>query len=138
MEKDLNDNAMIVFSILTLIASTFVTSQRFKERSFQVKRCYEALGKLHDKVFKKELKDEDISEELEEYANILNECENHTEHDYLTTKCSLYFSTKAVDSLTAHPTFFDFINFAILKGKYYIIIVALYTLPFILLFISLK
>ena len=82
----------LVFSaIAVLIATIFLTSQRYTERSILIRTCYIRLDELYSKVKRAEEHNEkDSLEQYEsEYAALLLNVENHTNYDYLCLRFSL-------------------------------------------------
>ena len=126
--NSIDPNILIIFSILTLVMTCFVTSLNFKERIIKIKNCYEDLMKIQT----------DSPSAYNEYSAILAKCENHTERDYLSAKFNEVYSTahnlrnsKLDRQLTCYEHFKFFRNLI----TYYIKLFFLYTLPFVIIFL---
>ncbi|CAG9297855.1 SLATT domain-containing protein [Celerinatantimonas diazotrophica] len=83
--------AWVIYSVLSLTMSGFLTGRSFKERSSQIKECYEALKGVQHKA--KSLENSSSSDEdswnsvYEEYDRLLGLCENHTGSDMVKALC---------------------------------------------------
>lgn len=122
-------NLLIVFSILTLVMSCFVTSLNFKERVIKIKNCYEELMKINPSSPTAE----------KEYSNILEKCENHTENDYLSAKFNEVYSTDSKSrekKLDRQLTLYEHFKFFRNLIFYYIKIIILYILPLSIIFLE--
>lgn len=128
-ETTIDPNLMIVFSILTLVMSCFVTSLNFKERIIKIKNCYESLMAM----------DVTNAHANENYAHILQKCENHTERDYLSAKFNEIYSTikdKRTTDLNRGLTPYEHFKFFRNLSTYYLKLTILYSLPLLIIFIS--
>lgn len=88
-QSEYSNVAWIVFSVLVLCVSGFINGLSYKERAAIVKDSYESLNSLYRKA-----KQENADTELinNEYEQILNLCENHTDIDYQIALCDTYLS----------------------------------------------
>ncbi len=78
-------------SIVVLVLSVHVTSQKYAERSISMRNCYVKLDELYSKVKRAEVNnDENMIQQLEsEYTGLLINIENHSEYDFLCLRHSL-------------------------------------------------
>ncbi len=81
--------AWVVFSVLVLCISGFINGLSYKERAAIVKDSYESLNSLYRKAKQEGVDNESI---YNEYEQILNLCENHTDIDYQNALCDTYLS----------------------------------------------
>jgi len=122
----INPNLLIIFSILTLVMSCFVTSLNFKERIIKIKNCYENLVAI----------DTNQPNASKLYSNILRQCENHSEIDYLSAKFNEIYSTKSelreekIDKILTRYELFKYFRNLI---SYYIKLLLLYALPILII-----
>lgn len=122
----INPNLLIIFSILTLVMSCFVTSLNFKERIIKIKNCYENLVSI----------DTSKPDASILYSNVLKLCENHSETDYLSAKFNEIYSTKSdlrtekIDRLLTPYELFKYFRNLI---SYYFKLLILYTLPILII-----
>lgn len=77
--------AWIVFSVLTLCISGFISGLSFTQRAGLIKECYEALNNIYRKSISSS---PDLSLLSAEYDQILGVCENHTDKDYFMALCT--------------------------------------------------
>ena len=77
--------AWIVFSVLTLCLSGFISGLSFTQRAGLIKECYEALNNVYRKS---KSPSADIISLSAEYDQILGVCENHTDRDYFMALCT--------------------------------------------------
>ncbi|WP_436872020.1 SLATT domain-containing protein [Acinetobacter haemolyticus] len=121
-QNQLDPNILIIFSVLTLTMSCFVSSLNFKARSLSIKQCYENLSLLDPK--------HDIATN-EKYQKLLDSCENHEDIDYISAKIEIYYSTPEEDraNINPQPTCFEKFKYAHRKITNIIILVILYMLP---------
>ncbi len=78
-------------SIVVLVLSVHIISQKFVERSITMRNCYIKLDELYSKVKRaEENEDRDMLQHLEaEYTGLLINIENHSEYDFLCLRHSL-------------------------------------------------
>lgn len=125
----IDPNLMIVFSILTLVMSCFVTSLNFKERIIKIKNCYESLMAINT----------ENDNANQKYTDILQKCENHTERDYLSAKFNEVYSTiKDTRSTNLNRGLTPYEHFKFFRNllTYYLKLIILYSLPLLIIFIS--
>jgi hypothetical protein len=82
---------IVISSILVLVMSTVVASQKYTERSLAIRDCYLKLDELYLKTKRGEKKEKQklLNECQNEYSEILKHVENHTDFDYLCLRFSL-------------------------------------------------
>lgn len=124
-------NILLVFgSIILLILSVFIASQRFTERGLAMRNCYIRLDELYPKVKRAEKKeDHELIGQLEsEYTSNLLNIENHSDYDYLCLRYALHN-----DKNTTLPpfTWIDRICFVLEKLWRALLIVLFFILPLI-------
>lgn len=132
----------VVFSVLSLCMSGFITSLSFKERANLIKECYETLNSLYQKA---KGTSPDIDALSKEYEQIMGLCENHTDYDYYLALCLEYVTcTGAKDKITGlkegldiRPSWYHWSSIIWWKITRYLLLTFLYLIP-IILFIFLK
>lgn len=90
--NDARLNVLSTFaSIVVLVLSVHITSQKFAERSIAMRNCYIKLDELYSKSKRAEAcEDSNMLQHLEsEYAGLLINIENHSEYDFLCLRYSL-------------------------------------------------
>jgi hypothetical protein len=131
----------VVYSVLTLCMSGFITGLSFKERAGLIKECYEALNTFYQKA----TEDGDIGALSKEYEQILGLCENHTDYDYYLALCIEYVTctalinleTKLKEGLDRRPSWYHWFSLTYWTLRRYLLLALLYFLP-IMLFFSLE
>lgn len=125
--------SLIVSSLLVLIASLFIASRNFKERSISFKQGYIRLNQLLENyTSKQDVDDDQINNKLsDEYFNVLNLTENHSEFDYLIVKLKLS-SEEPTLKISAREKFSLF--FIIILR--YLFVTVLFIIPILTLFYS--
>ncbi|WP_236725797.1 SLATT domain-containing protein [Solemya pervernicosa gill symbiont] len=129
--------AWVVFSVLILCVSGFISGLSFKERAGLIKECYETLNILYQKSKGPHINAEEISTE---YNQILGVCENHTDRDYymalcvehVTTPGDVDKSTGLKNGLDRCPTWYHWIALAYWFVRRQLMFMALYLLPIII------
>ena len=132
----------VVFSVLSLCMSGFITGLSFKERANLIKECYETLNSLYQKSNGTSPNLDVLSKE---YEQIMGLCENHTDYDYYLALCLEYVTcTGAKDKITGlkkgldrRPSWYHWSSIIWWKITRYLLLTFLYLIP-IILFISLK
>ncbi len=78
-------------SIVVLVLSVHITSQKYAERSIAMRNCYIKLDELYSKVKRAEESEGiEMLQNLEaEYTGLLINIENHSEYDFLCLRHSL-------------------------------------------------
>jgi carbon starvation protein CstA len=92
----------IFSSVVVLVASIFLSSQQFKERSLAIKNSYIKLEELISRARRAE-DSNDVSATISiesEYATILLNVENHTDYDFLAMRYSLRHSETTLPKLS--------------------------------------
>lgn len=119
-QNQLDPNILIIFSVLTLTMSCFVSSLNFKARSLSIKQCYENLSLIDYQ-----------NDPNYQYQKLLDSCENHEDIDYITAKINIYYSTPVSSrgNINPAPTHFEIIKYLINKTFKIIFLFTLYTLP---------
>ncbi|MFA0447851.1 SLATT domain-containing protein [Vibrio breoganii] len=150
-DNDFAGVAWVIYSILPLTMSGYLAGRSFKERSSQIKECYEALKSVEQKVKKLEslpvgaATQEDWESIREEYRVLLGLCENHTDSDmtkalcleHLTTPGKADKNTSLKPNMTKCPTLYHWFVFIRDIIKQLIALFIMYTLP-IIIFIYLE
>lgn len=129
----------VVYSVLILCMSGFITGLSFKERAGLIKECYEALNTFYQKA---KTDNADIGAISKEYEQILGLCENHTDYDYYLALCIEYVTcptptdpkTKLKEGLDRRPTWYHWVSISYWIFKKYLLLTVLYFLPIILFF----
>lgn len=78
-------------SIVVLVLSVHITSQKYAERAIAMRNCYIKLDELYSKVKRAEKSENnEMLQNLEaEYTGLLINIENHSEYDFLCLRHSL-------------------------------------------------
>ncbi|MBS9424124.1 MULTISPECIES: SLATT domain-containing protein [Photorhabdus] len=140
--SDLAGVTWVIYSVLSLCMSGFITGLSFKERAGLIKECYETLNSLYQKAKKPNA---DIEKIAVEYEQVMGLCENHTDFDYYQALCIEHvISTKTLNSETGYkkdldrsPTWYHWLNFIWGRIRRCLMLTFLYSLP-ILIFIVLQ
>lgn len=123
----------VVFSILVLSISGFISGRDFKGRASLVKDSYETLDGLHHRA---KSANENVDEIAHEYQQILAVCENHTESDYYKALCDQYLThndpKNKESGLSKHPTVYIWAKTFLNVAGRLIFISTLYLLPVII------
>lgn len=79
---------LLIAAIITLAASIYVPSMRFKERASDFKKCYVRLYGLWEQARKAEEEDneKDVDQLKQRYQELIDESENHSPFDYYAVK----------------------------------------------------
>jgi hypothetical protein len=135
--NEISGISWVVFSVLVLSMSGFISGLSFKERAALIKESYEVLNR----IYFKSLDEKSDSEQLaKEYEQIMGLCENHTDYDYYSALCIEYASsTKAIDSETGlkkgfdrKPGWYHWFSLTWWIAKRYLMFSFFYALPFLL------
>ena len=87
--NDLANVSWLSFSILTMIASIFISTLRYKERADSVKQCYESLTSIYSRIHQETSLSELYAIE-DKYNYTCSLCENHSSSDYSAAIISEY------------------------------------------------
>ena len=142
-DHDLAGVTWVIYSVLSLCISGFLTGLSFKERASLIKECYETLkGILQQaKLIEKEGNNQSSDKMREvhvEYSRVLSLCENHTDIDMTNALCLEYLNsheklnteTGLKDNFTKGPTEYQWKQYRRNIRKNRVVIFLLYTLPF--------
>lgn len=119
----------IIYSVLVLVVSGFISGFSFKERANLIKDNYEYLKNLYSKA--KELEDLNQSTLAVEvdYEVTLKKCENHQAEDYIIALCDEYYSAVNKNDLSKEPTRYQVLKAICYKLKRFFQLAFLYILP---------
>ena len=122
-QPSIDSNILIIFSVLTLTMSCFVSSLNFKARSLSIKQCYENLALIEEN------NDEDQTNK--KYQALLDSCENHSDIDYINAKVEIYLSTSKDHrkKINPHPTWYEIYIFIYYKIIRLSALLVLYMMP---------
>lgn len=135
-DDKLSEITWVVFSVLVLCISGYINGLSLKQRSALTKECYETLQRLYQKAIRPDANIESISEE---YEQILNICENHTDDDFYHALCIEYLTHPDPENkdkrigLSKLPTKYIWFSFGWHKIKRFCIFSAFYIFPIALL-----
>lgn len=137
--NDLPGISWVVYSVLTLCMSGFITGLSFKERAGLIKECYEALSTFYQMA---NAENADINLLSKEYERILGLCENHTDCDYYLALCIEYATsiddkdqkTNLKKGLDRMPTWYHWFSITYWIFRRYLLLTFLYFLPVLLFF----
>lgn len=79
---------LLIFSIIIFCLSCLIPSFQYKERANLFRQCYLAL----DKISRNSQNSNQEALLAEQYQEVLNLCENHTEYDYYWAVLNEYYS----------------------------------------------
>ncbi|MHB1749847.1 MAG: SLATT domain-containing protein [Acidithiobacillus sp.] len=128
----------VMFSVLVLCVSGFISGLSYKERAAIVKDGYESMNSLYRKSQKGNA---DFDEITKEYEQILNLSENHADIDYQSALCVTYLNHNCPrdpeKGLDRRPTLYVWL--AVIKWFFIrsLFILMLYSLP-LLIFLAMK
>lgn len=142
LDKNLSGVSWVVYSVLVLCMSGFISGLSFKERAGLIKESYEALQVIYQRLIKNS---ENIDVIVKDYEQILGLCENHKDLDYYLALCLEHVTNRnPIDSKTGlkpnldrGPTWYHWISLTWWILKRYVMLTCLYLLP-IALFFSLE
>jgi len=134
---DLAGISWVIYSVLLLAITGFVSGRSFKGRAELFKDSYEALQPIYEKT---RVEDYDIESATKEYESILGLCENHADIDYTIALCKEYSTshlpaekdTKLKPNLDRRPTWYHWVCFVRWIALRYVTLILLYTLPVLL------
>lgn len=108
-QSNLAQVSMVIYSVMILSMSLFMSGRNFKERGMLMKQGYEQLDFLYRKSLVEPNKtDQSIQNEIsEEYQNIINSTENHKEIDHIVAIVKLQLSGAQIDK---KPTKYHYIR----------------------------
>jgi len=132
----------IVYSVLVLCMSGFISGLTFNKRAGLIKECYETLYSFYHKS---KAKGADVDQLTAEYNQIIRLCENHTDKDYYLALCIIHVTqsgktdvkTGLKEGLDRRPTWYHWCSVVIWTVKHYMMLFVLYSLP-ISLFVVLE
>lgn len=139
--------AWVIYSVLSLTMSGFITGRSFKERSSQIKECYEALKGIQHRAKLLEASSNSTEENWksvrEEYQKLLGLCENHTDSDMVKALCIEHLSARGEPDkitglkpeMTKCPTYYHWFVFCKDIFKQAVILLVMYILPIAIFFI---
>ena len=131
-QSEYSDVAWVIFSVLVLCVSGFINGLSFKERAGLVKENYEQLHSLYQKSKSKTGDDPLLTNEYEE---ILNGSENHTDRDYYMALCIAWLSTtNPGKNLDRRPTKYIWLLFFFYWVRWMTLLGSLYFLPLMIFY----
>ena len=98
-ESDLANVSMVIYSVMILSMSLFMSGRNFKERGMLMKQCYLQL----DLLYRQAKAAESVSDEKElkriseEYQNVVNASENHKEVDFIVSIFKMKLADEKID-----------------------------------------
>jgi len=98
-QSNLAQVSMVIYSVMILSMSLFMSGRNFKERGMLMKQGYEQLDFIYRKALRlHDNSDQSALDEIsEEYQNIVNSSENHKEIDYIAAIVKLKWSGDIID-----------------------------------------
>lgn len=133
--KEYTDILLIIYSILVLCASLFISGRNFKQRAMLLKQCVEKLGHLYiqAKQAQKESKEEILNNISREYHEVLSVSENHSDSDYKRAVLELWIV--GAEDITVKLTKAIIAQVIVRLLCFYMFIMALYILPIASIFL---
>ncbi|ENO3976814.1 SLATT domain-containing protein [Aeromonas veronii] len=132
--NDLANVSWLSFSILTMIASIFISTLRYKERADSVKQCYESLTSIYSRIHQDTTLSELYTFE-DKYIHTCSLCENHSSSDYGAAIISEYLRNdeNGRQQLSKKPTCQLWIESIKNKTKRLVLLLVIYSLPILVL-----
>lgn len=98
-QSDIANVSMVIYSVMILSMSLFMSGRNFKERGMLMKQCYLQLDMLYRyaKAAEKKSDEKVILRISEEYQNVVNASENHKELDFEVAIFKLRMAGEEVD-----------------------------------------
>lgn len=98
-QSDLANVSMVIYSVMILSMSLFMSGRNFKERGMLMKQCYEQLDLLYRQAKAAEAApdDKELKRISEEYQNVVNASENHKELDFNVAIFKLRMAGEKID-----------------------------------------
>lgn len=126
--SDFAQVSMVIYSVMILSASLFMSGRNFRERGMLMKQGHEQLNLLYRKALTAENGSDHtaLNAISEEYQNVVNSTENHKEIDYITAIVKLSLQK---EKITKRPTMYHYVRgfwYFIFRGIY---LAVLYLLP---------
>lgn len=139
-DSDLAGISWVVYSVLILAITGFISGRAFKERAVLMKDSYVALKTIHSNV-----NSGDDASCVAEYEKVLGLSENHLECDYDIALCREYWTchlakderTQLKPGFDRRPTWYHLVSVVLRLIVRAVALLLLYTLP-IILFVILK
>ncbi|SJZ95511.1 SLATT domain-containing protein [Photobacterium toruni] len=134
-QPDVISKVFICFSVFVFCMSLFISLGRHNERANKFKCGYIELQSLYIKV-----KDQNCLsiEDSKKYSKILESCENHSWIDFLNAKVNVYNNTNNKDDLTIKARWYDFVLYYSIKVINVILIIAILSIPVLIIYFSYK
>ncbi len=142
-----SEEIWVIYSILTLCISVFISGLSFKERAALIKDSYEALNTMYHKAKSLE---KDVSNESqrgleslrEEYSQLMGTSENHTDTDFSKAVCVAYYTcngkknkeSKLKEGVSKAPTKLMLFDVTSWYLKKYTVLLALISIPIVIPF----
>ena len=137
-----SEEMWVIYSVLTLCISVFISGLSFKERAALIKDSYEALNTLYYKVKSVESeRGEEANKRIallrDEYSQLMGTSENHTDTDFSKAVCIAYYTSNGIkdkksklkDGITKAPTKLMLIDVVLWYLKKYALFIGLFTIP---------
>lgn len=140
-EASIADVSWVVYSVLVLCMSGFISSLSYKDRATSMKRSYESLHVIYQRL-KEDGSNDNKKLMLDQYDQIMKMSENHVDYDYYRALCIEHLAnTEKIDDKTGiktgldrRPSWFHWVSVILGCAKRYIVLIILYALPIILHF----
>ncbi|MBO2659762.1 SLATT domain-containing protein [Shewanella algae] len=138
-QANISGVSWVVYSVLVLCMSGFISGLSFKERAGLIKESYEALQVIYQRL---KSNSPDIDVITKDYEQVMGLCENHNDHDYYLALCLEYVTNrKPIDKETGlkpdldrGPTWYHWFSLTWWTFKRYLMLASLYILPIALLY----
>ena len=127
--SELSGVAWVIFSVLALAMSGFVSGLSFKERASLIKECYETLNSLYHRL----KNDKNEKEALKEYNQVIGVCENHKDVDYYRALCDEYLNSDP-EKLDRKPTRYMWCVVVLSLVRRFFILAIFYSLPAVIFY----
>ena len=127
-QNDLAEVSMVIYSVMMLSMSIFMSGRNFRERGMLMKQGYEQLELLYRRALSAQNNSNQsvLDETSIEYQNVINASENHKEIDHIVAMVKLKM---AGNKINRTPTFYHYARAFFYFGIRVIYLCLLYLLP---------
>jgi low affinity Fe/Cu permease len=131
-QSELATVTMVIYSVMILSMSLFMSGRNFKERGMLMKQCYEQLDLLYRQVLaiEEKLDENELRRITEEYQNIVNSSENHKEIDFIVAEVKLRISGEKINKQLTWYHFSRATSHFVFRASY---LVLFYAMPLLVL-----
>jgi len=131
-ESELATVSMVIYSVMILSMSLFMSGRNFKERGMLMKQCYEQLDLLYRQAKAAEKKPDvkELRRISEEYQSVVNSSENHREIDFIVSTFKLRMAGEQINKQLTWYHYARATSHFVFRASYLILF---YALPLVIL-----